>query len=193
MISRCWVEPPSFFLLCNDRTLTSHRHWLWRCLFPRAGAPRRPGGAHVRTRARARAISFLRRRRRPATRAFRQAADPCTFAWIKKKPARRGAARAWRGVVARDPHTYYDVVVVVALQARHRPVHCYNAAAAAYLVFPRPGIPESDAAAGSAGTGIGRCHRAPLVWAALAQASLYRSAVQLKQTHQPDYRYHIIS
>jgi hypothetical protein len=94
--------------------------------------------------------------------------------------------------VARDPHTYYDVVVVVALQARHRPVHCYNAAAAAYLVFPRPGIPESDAAAGSAGTGIGRCHRAPLVWAALAQASLYRSAVQLKQTHQPDYRYHII-
>lgn len=96
-------------------------------------------------------------------------------------------------MVARDPHTYYDVVVVVALQARHRPVHCYNAAAAAYLVFPRPGIPESDAAAGSAGTGIGRCHRAPLVWAALAQASLYRSAVQLKQTHQPDYRYHIIS
>lgn len=115
---------------------------------------------------------------------------------IRVEKNKNSAARLGRGrgVVARDPHTYYDVVVVVALQARHRrPVHCTMLLLRPHLVFPRPGIPESDAAAGSAGTGIGRCHRAPLVWAALAQASLYRSAVQLKQTHQPDYRYHIIS
>jgi hypothetical protein len=113
--------------------------------------------------------------------------------WRKKK--QRGAARAWRGVVERDPHTYYDVVV--ALQARHpRSSSCtlYNAAAAA-SGFSASGDPRER-----------RCcrfrrHRyrtlpslaARLGRPRLAQASLYRSAAagQLKQTHQPDY--HIIS
>lgn len=113
--------------------------------------------------------------------------------WRKKK--QRGAARAWRGVVERDPHTYYDVVVVVALQARHRPVHCTMLLRPHRSGFSASGDPRER-----------RCRRfrrhryrtlpslaARLGRPRLAQASLYRSAVQLKQTHQPDYRYHIIS